>query len=366
MTNSEKTMRESFPKWYAEVSVGDDSSRREARWQGIEAMVSKLNFGDLETLFQLSFGGRAKPKSEQVAKLYEPFSESDPAFDIADNEREMKILAGAALATLMDDLDSSLGDEAALGATTATMFGERSADLPQDLAALGERAIRRRAEANRTRPKIDSARERVQIKVNVAQVSQELSESFDENAVAEAIAKLGTTVQSGFSTIAKRHASAMQSLEHFLEIQDEEMEMLWWLVGEYSPSYSCPFVKVPSEAQPLIFSMELADMTNLLPGPVSIAALLSRTGLSTVETIKVEQVVNAVKGDWLEERVSTKLSSPLMTPIHDAIKRRLETGEGEAWIAGWAAVTELPRDLDLAQLNIATQFYHETLYMLER
>ena len=366
MTNSEKTMREDFPKWYAEVSVGDDGSRREVRWQGVEKLVSNLAFGDLETLFQLSFGGRARPTPEQVSELYAPFSELDSGFDIADNEREVKILAGAALAALMDDVDLRLGDEAALGATTATIFGQRSADLPQDLAALGERAIRRRAESNRRRPSVSSVWDGAQIKVNVEKVSQKLSEPFDPNTVAEAIANLGTTVQAQLTLMVRRHGLAMGSLERFLEIQDEETEMLWWLMGEYSPSYSCPFVKVPSKARPLVFSMELADMTNLLPGPTSITALLSRTGLSAGQKITVKEAVNAVREDWLEERAPTKLSSPLMTPIHDAVKRRLETGEGDAWVAGWAAVTELPEDLKFAPIEIATQFYREALYMVDR
>ena len=366
MTSSENDMHEHFAKWYAEVSMGDDSGQRAARWESVTKMVSKVQFEDLETLLQLCFQGRAKPNAETISKLYEPFTESDPTFDIAENEREVRILAGAALVVLMENFDLSWGNEAALGATTAGMQGQRTHDLPQDLVALGENAIRKRAEANRTRPKVHSEPAGVQIKVNVEQVSEKLSESFDANGVAQALARLGELVQSRFSALTKQQAKAMQSLEHFLEIQDEELEMLWWLMGEYSTSYGRPFLKVPPRAQTLVFSTELAEMTKVVPGPTSIIALLSRTGLSGRRKIGLVPVVNGIREHWLGERVSTKLSSPLVTPIHEAVKRRLETGESEAWVAGWAAVTGLPGALELKPIEIAIQFYHEALYVMDR
>ena len=154
MTNSKKTMHEHFPKWYVEVSMGNDASRREARWQGVKEMVSNLKFDNLEILFQLSFGGRVKPNPNDFAKLFAPFCETDPTFDVINNKREVQILAAAAIVVLMDDQDLQLGDEAALGATTMVVCGQRKLNLPQDLAALGEHAIRKRGEASRTRPEV--------------------------------------------------------------------------------------------------------------------------------------------------------------------------------------------------------------------
>ena len=356
-------MHEHFAKWYAEVSIGDDGSRRDARWEGIINIVANLEFTDLESLFQLCFGARTKPNVEAISRLYRPFVDSDPAFDVTANEREVKILAGAALIVLMDSPDLPWGDQAALGATTAGTRGRRTHDLPQDLPRLGERAIRRRAEANRARPKVYTEQKGPQVKLNVEQIAEKLSESFDANAVAQEIGKFGTLVQSRLSALAKQHAGAMQALEHFLQIQDEEIDMLWWLMGEYSTSYGCPFTQVPTKARPVVFSAELVEMTKVLPGPTSLPALLSRSGLSGRRKSAIVSVVNAVSEDWLAERVSTNSPSPLVTPIHEALKRRLETGEGEAWVAGWSAVTGLVETLELNPLEMAMQFYSEALYL---
>ena len=359
-------MHQHFAKWYADVSVGDDDSRRESRWEGITEMVSNVQFEDLETLLQLCFGVRTKPDAQKTSMLFEPFGKSDPTFDIAENEREVRILAGAALVVLMEDFNQSLGNKAALGVCTAGLCGQRTHDLPQDLIALGETAIRRRAEANRTRPKVYVEPPAVQINVNVDQLSERLSESFEPDTVAQAFPKFGKLVQSKISALTKWQASGMQSLEDFLDIQDEELEMLWWLMGEYSSTCDCSFTKVPAKARALVFSAELADITKVLPGPTAIAALLSRGGLSDRRKTDIVSVVNAVSETWLAERVSAKHTSPLVTPIHEAVKRRLETGEKEAWVAGWAAVAGVSGTLELRPLDIAMQFYREALYVMER
>ena len=358
-------MHERFAKWYADVSMGENGSRRDARWEGVKKLLLNVEFSNLETLFQLCFGGRLTPDIDEIASLYAPFVEFDPSFDIAENKREVKVLAGAVLAVLMEDLEAELGDEAAIGATAMAIFGQRRLDLPQDLAILGEHAIRRRAEENRRRPKVYSAQEGVQVKVNVEEVQQRLSQGIDQNTVAEELVKLGALVQSRLTTVVRRHGNAMQTLENFLEIQDEEMEMLWWVIGEYSRSCSSTFSKVAVKSRPIIFPVELAAMTKVLPGPISIAALLSRAGLSSARKTEVVQIVNAVREDWLRERVLTRLSSPVTTPLHEAVKRRLETGEDEAWVAGWAAVTGLSASLALTPLDTAMQFYRESLYVKE-
>ena len=365
MNDSENAMHQHFAKWYTEVSVGDDGGRREARWESVTKLVSNVQLEDLEALLQLCFRGRIIPDAQTMSKLFEPFVESDPTFDIAQNERELRILAGASLVVLMENLSQSWGDEAALGVCTAGLCGQRTHDLPQDLVALAETAIRRRAEANRARPKVYSEPEALQIKVNVDQVTEKLEESFDSNAVAQALANLGTLVQSRVTTLTKRQASAMKSLEHFLDIQDEELEMLWWLMGEYSTSYGCSFAKVPAKARALVVAAELADMTKVLPGPAAIAALMARAGLSDKRKTGIVSVVNAVSETWLGEHVSVKYTSPLVTPLHEAVKRRLETGENEAWVAGWAAVAGLPGALEMSSLDIGMQFYRESLYAME-
>jgi hypothetical protein len=51
-------------------------------------------------------------------------------------------------------------------------------------------------------------------------------------------------------------------------------------------------------------------------------------------------------------------------PLHFAIKRQLETGPGDAWIAGWSATVGAPSDLTLPSLTLGNLFYRERLLLL--
>ena len=137
--------------------------------------------------------------------------------------------------------------------------------------------------------------------------------------------------------------------------------MLWWLVGQRSFDYYCAFEDVPGEAQPLVFASELADETNFLPGPPSIAGILSRAGLKEGKMVSITRAINTAKPEWLKDALGEQEVSPVATPVHEAIKRQLETGAGDAWIAGWAASTGVDRDYKLSALTLGNLFYRERL-----
>jgi hypothetical protein len=99
------------------------------------------------------------------------------------------------------------------------------------------------------------------------------------------------------------------------------------------------------------------------PGPVAIAALLSKSGLKSKGKVTVANAVNAVSETWLAAAVADVASSPVTSPIHHALDRRAETGAGEGWIKGWSAVTELADDQAAAPAVLAELFYREHLFL---
>jgi hypothetical protein len=125
----------------------------------------------------------------------------------------------------------------------------------------------------------------------------------------------------------------------------------------------CRFDAVKVELQPLIFAKELADATEYLPGPRSVRALLSRAGLKDRKKIAVADVINAAEPVWMKTFMPENDLSPVTTPIHFGLRRQLETGAGETWIAGWAAAVGLPADFALAPLALGMLVYRERLLM---
>jgi hypothetical protein len=355
-------MHEDFARWYASVSVDDHVSRREARWAGVTKIVEEADRPMVEALLRLAFGGRAMPSADEMASIRQAFRAADETFQMSGNDRELQVLAGSALAVLMVETDGSAGPVAALGSTTAGFKGARDPDLPMNLAGLGEAAIVSSGEKNRQRPSLENFFATEPPKVDFEKAVEKVREQTDWDGIAQAFKIAGEATRTSMRMLAQRQAKAVRAIDEFQRIQDEELQMLWWLIGQRSNDYACDFEAVPADAQPLVFASELADNTNILPGPGSIRGLLSRSGL-TLREVTVMSAVNAPRADWLEQLYGGD-PSPLTMPIHAAVKRQLETGAGDAWVAGWSASTGISSEFALPDIELSELFYRERLLLL--
>lgn len=356
-------MHEDFVRWYGTVSLDDDQRRQRARWKGVSSVVRSADTNTVEGLLRLAHRSRQAPTADVVGKIRHAFKSADGGFEMSGNARELQILAGVCLAVLMET-DKDFGARAALLATTAGLGGARQPHLPMDLAGLGETAIVRWGEANRKRPTLTthslSEPPRFDFKTAGAKVMDEQSwEVFPE-----AFGLAANTMRGAMKRLAQGWASTILAVDNFLRVQDEELQMLWWLTGQRSFGYDRAFDAIPADARPLVLASELADMTKFLPGPPSIKGILSRAGLKERKKVRIPVAVNAVDSDWLQALLGAADPSLVSTPLHAAIKRQLETGPGEAWVPGWAKSTGVNDDHALSGLALGNLFYRERLLLL--
>ena len=276
-------MHEDFARWYGAVSLGGDQPRPQARWEGVSNIVRDADRNTVEGLLRLAHRSPQAPAAAVVKTVRQAFKATDEAFEMSGNDRELQILAGVCLTVLMET-NKDVGAVAALSVTTAGLGGARRPDLPMDLPALGETAINRCGEINRRRPSItaDLSGEPPQVdfeEAATALIEEESSESF------AAVFKLvADTTFSAIQQFAKTQASAV---DRFLRIQDEELQMLWWLIGQRSSEYDCAFDAIPTDARPLVLASELAHNTQFLPGPPSVMGILSRAGLKEHQDVQI-------------------------------------------------------------------------------
>lgn len=364
MTNaSTPTMHPDFPRWHEAIGLGSDQERRAARWAGVNAVAEDGSSANIEALLRLALKTRQPAASAQVTKIREAFKAADAGFDMQGNDREMQVLAGAALSQMMS-LGGMAGAEAALGVSTATLAGARKPDLPLDLAAIAEGTIDRIAETNRTRPKLKSYSTTDAPKVDFAKAAAKVREVQNWDGVAEAFGLAADATRNSLAVLAHRQAKTVNALDEFIRIQDEELQMLWWLIGQRSEDLDCAFDAVPAEAQALVFAKELAEHTEISPGPSSIKGLLSRAGLKERRKIALSSAISAADVAWLQNLVADTEPSPVSTPIHYGIKRQLETGPGDTWVAGWAAAVGVSGTFALPPLVLAQLFYRERLLQI--
>ena len=363
MADEASPMHKDFPRWYAAVAIGDEIARREARWEGLSTIVDRADRSTVEALVRLAYGtARQPPSSHQLTRMQEDYRLADETFDPSQASREMEVLAGACLAVLFER-DNQVAAAAALSTACASFGGARTPNLPMDLPLLAEVALERMADANRARPSLAGHVNDESPKIDFEAAGAKAAEETGE-ALIQAFTLAANNIRTAFRTLAARQAKAIRAVDRFIQVQDEELQMLWWLTGGRSFDFDCAFDAVAAEAQPLVFAKELADSTEFLPGPRSIKPLLVRAGLKERKKLTVATALTAAEAGWLGKLVSEASPSPVTEPLHFAIQRQGEAGGGEAWVQGWAAVVGVDGARQLSTLALGVQFYRERLLAL--
>lgn len=359
-------MRDEFPRWYRQVDMSGNRDRLEARWKGVVDLIQKADAQSIEAIIAVAFRTKPRPRSASLALLREPFKAADDLFDMDGNNRELEILCGTALATLFES-DGDTVARAALATTTAAYLGARTTNFPLDLIAAAEATISRLAEDRRTRP--DLMNSLIQ-KITSVGLDQDAIDNLKQNPngdnIVATLNAMTTQTNTAVNEVAKRLNATVQSMNTFIAIQDEELQMLWWLFGGRSKKRDCPFANLPEEAQPIVLAAEVADTTQFLPGPISVKPILSRAGLKERKKVSIPAAVNACSEDMLADLVNGVEPSPITKPLHFAIERKLETRDEVSWVAGWSAITGIDSDYAIPSIELSNLFYRERLDVLIR
>jgi hypothetical protein len=351
-------MHAQFAKWYAAVDLANDPPTLEKRWKAANAVAKDATWGDVDTLVRTAFGLRAG-KSDQTKRIRTILNKADDSFDVAGNDREYQLLCGAALVAQFD-LATPIARASALAVTTTAFGGTRKEAVPIDLVGYAEEAITKQSEIVRDRkarhvlpdpPKLD-------FKDAVAKAKEGSWES-----VGAAFGLAADVVSKAFGTFITKSQTTVDGLTSQLAMQDEELEMLWWLVGNRSWDLECAFDSVPKQAAPFVLAAELAKLTRSIPGPTAVTSLLSRAGIGDDQTT-VPTVINAAPSEWLRTLTEGRQPSPAIHPVHFGVDRRNETDETKEWVGGWAATAQVDAERRFTSIDIAKQAYRERLLLL--
>lgn len=350
-----------FATWMRDFRLGqDDAPSLKERWAGVAAVVAFAQDDEIEALIRLALKSRQQPAAAMLEKIVSTFAETDSSFTAVKNARELEVLAAITLVQLAQTIEDSAAATAALAISTALVGGARAPQLPLDLGKLGEHALKALSIDRSKRPSVSVP---PSAKLTFEPAAAKARAQFDGAGLGEAFTLAGTAASTALNGVQAKNAAAVSALETRLLQQDEELQMLWWLIGGRSEYLDCEFDDVPSAVQPLVFAKELAAHTELFPGPYSLRAILSRAGLNDRDKLVLSAAIGACKTEWLSGLSQEKGVSPVTCPIHSAIQRQIETGPGMDWVPGWAAAAELPKELALSPIALAELFYRERLLL---
>jgi hypothetical protein len=355
-------MDDDFARWYAEAFM-DEGKIRAARWKGVvETAAMAAGLTTVEVLVRYAFstaapadGGKNKDLAEAHQSVLATISGGSSPIDPSVSRRELQILSAAVLVRLFSTLP-----DAAIAVLNASFEGRRTADLPMDLAGLAKRALVELSRKKHARP--DAKAFEIGAPKIDFEVSPEALANMSPSQWKGELDRLRDAARTATCGIVDNQNRVMKLLVRQISMGEEELQMLWWLIGGHSSVADASFTEVGAALKPLAFGNELGELTKVSPGPASVAALLSRAGIGG-ETLKVSDAVNATDVEWSREITESLRISPVTTPLHFALEKRVEVGSDDAWLPLWASMTGLPADASMSAVRLAEMFYREHLFL---
>lgn len=348
-------MQNEFADWYSSLSFNDDANYIAKRWESVEKLIEENDRNDLELLIQIAFRIKVQMGSAEVAALRSKLS-SDLG---APGDEELTLLAATVLAYEMND-DSDEAARVATAVSTAFCVGLRPLKQPMDLVGLSENVLRRLAETSRRRPALE-AQKPPRSTLDPNEVNAFVTKA-NGGAYGEATQAIAVSTNKILSGLAKRQATFEAAVQRYVRVQDEELDILWWLLGNHCNDLGLSFSNVPVEQRPLAIARELAKLTTVLPGPSAITSLLTRAGVLEAPRLSITAAVQGMPAKWLAEAIaeySIDQSDRFTKPILFAFLRHQELEGNDGWIQGWSTLTGLDQAAEVDPLQLAETAYRE-------
>lgn len=341
-------MKAEFQGWYEAVQLKLDPQVMEARWAAVKALAASVSDEELEALARAAF--RSDQTMAATAAVRTKLADKGGAMP----GEEFALLAAATLVVILQE-DHPAAARAATMICTAHFMNLRTLRQPMDLVGLGATARVGLARTSRRRPSLElEAMPSLEVDTTAAEEADDSAEStrLFAGAITQAMQKL-----------ADRQADFEERVLRYISIQDEELNMLWWLQGGRTRAGEV-FGNVPREQQPFVLARDLAEATFDLPGASAISSLLNRAGITDDEPLEIAAAIQALPIDWLRialPEADKHKASPVTSPLHEGIRRRLEVRGENSWVAGWAGVCDVAPAARLSPLQLADLFYCEQL-----
>ena len=350
-------MQEQFFSWYSGMEFGENPEVRAQRWTSLQAIAKSPSGTTLEVLTRLAFRAKLQHMSNEAGQIRGQLAEGGlPLLD-----EETAVLAASALALVLDVMDATSAKAASL-ITGASCAGLRVLKQPMDLVNMAKNAQTYLAEMTRRRPTLEQQK-LVNPQLDITAALDGMLDD-DIGTVRIAIEVLATASTKALTAMAARQRQFESAVQNYVKIQDEELDLLWWLQGGQCTRFGLSFTEVQPEFRPVAFAVELAALTKVLPGPTALISLLARAGVSDSVQLTIPSAIQGFPQYWLPhllpESKAGKVSATT-TPILEAVRRRQEVDGQNSWIDAWSTVTSIDPTTELPGQQLSEALYRELL-----
>jgi hypothetical protein len=357
-------MHSEFGTWYRLAEPNPTSERLTGRWSVVEKIAEDTGHFPDALLLSIAYGFRLGTfDTAGYSGFCGVFQEADASFDMR-GVVEHAILATAAIVCRMGKADDDASSRSALAVVCSSCAGLRSSEIPQrlNLLSAARHALRALA-ANRWQDGDNSPRQ-LKLDVNLDELHKQAGQDPAQPQVAQGIVASLQAIKKHLDWTAEdlRRRTRREVL------LSEECNMLWWLTGGHSVDRDMPYGRMKVGEAALVAGKELADLTRLPPGPVSVPAFFRRLLLTIKGASKsapLAQAVDACKVEWRQGLVDAGNSkhAGFVVPLHIAIE---ESVKSPTWGDAFRTRTDLSSTDAVAPCDLASQFYLERLFLKMR
>ena len=381
-------MHRYFADWYRIAAIEPQPETLKKRWEAIQGITYTLDTAEVLEVVRL-FYGSAGADPRFVERYRDAFKASDVTFPMRDNDVELRVLAGATMAALLQGRGGPVADVAALATVTADCHGLRPGDRIADIAREARSHLAARSAALRVPRQVrsvavpaldlDAVLEPLQTALQARQTRDPAFEGVMESpsppargkpaSSSEVIVKAIQTVATAVLEVAAAAAEVAEEQRHGLRVLREETNILWWLFAEHSRDLEQHMTALPLPAACLVAGKELADLIEVSPGPVAAIGVLDRM-LRAVErelrpATTIQDAVNAAPRPWRTRWTASLEVERLedLCPVLCAVRRSLDTSGTDDWAPPVHKVTGVNVLANIAPLDLAFQVYEEQLLL---
>ncbi len=355
-------MHPDFADWYRVVDPSADTELLGRRWHGIEIFCKTPSTDAILNLVRVHYSIGNSPQFAEAFR--DVFKSIDETFPNRDNEELLAVLAGSCLAKLIED-GGAIADGTALAVVTARFVDRRQgaiADLLEHAGSyLHDRSLMR---FEVSKPSVIK-----DVGVNSDNLKAKLEEYCKADANVTKLAPLLHALLTKLASVSSRLANSAKALNERQQLQQEELDILWWLFGEFSRDLNLPFAEVGMPAVSLVAPKELVDLLSGVPGPYSANAFIDKA-LSLAEnelptSISLYDAINSCDRHWRNRWVSTLGENKVeeICPVILAVRKSLETAKKTEWVSAFETFTGLKARQRLKPTDLSMQVYHEALLL---
>jgi GTPase-associated system helical domain len=378
-----------FADWYRVAAIEPHPETLEKRWSAIQRTVRDLDVPDALEVVRLFYGSpRCLPRFAE--RYRDAFKSRDVTFPMRDNEAELQVLAGATIVALLDSRPGPVADVTALAMVSADCRGLRSGERLADMLGEARRYLWARSGALRLAKEVKTV---VPPALDVASLLEPFQSALEakqtrdpdfegvldqmpapgarprSSPALELTTKAIQSLAAAITEVATAAGEAVSEQARRLQLYREEVNVLWWLFAEHSRDTGHRMASLPLPAACLVAGKELADLIEVLPGPLAAAGLLDRM-LRAVErelrpTTTLHEAINTAPREWRAGWVASTDGERVedLCPVLCSVRRSLETSGPDDWAPPVKTVTGVDVHRGLTPLDLAVQAYEEKLFV---